>query len=379
MILSNIVFDSSALISENFPDLSAAFHQLSKFASMLGIKLYIPDIVVRELEQEFIENTLSSIHKIKAEHRKLKKVVREKIDISVPDIETLISEYRTEVENLIKNNGLVIIPVPSLRACDLIDKAVRRIPPFEVRDKGFKDAMIIESICEYGLNNKIKEFIFVSFDKVFENKAIGTATKEQGITLIIEKTVENVNKTIFEMLNKMEQEAVKEQEKRVIAFLNTQRHEINQYIKTNFEVSLYDIDGLLGRAVSILDAKISDVTSAVWEKKDGGKIDISFNADVEVTFLVESVGIDIWGKKLKIGEPYEVKYSRLTDISKVEYVDFSDFLKNAGDLKKWEEKQLMKTKGEAEVEKADGEFRNFRVIFIRPLSKIFGELSDSSL
>jgi hypothetical protein len=378
MIINSIVFDSSALISENFPDLSAAFHQLSKFANILGIRLYIPDIVVRELEQEFIENTLSSIHKIKAEHRKLKKIAREKIDISVPDINPLILEYRNEVENIVKNNGLVIIPLPSLRASDLIDKAVRRIPPFEVRDKGFKDAMIIESICEYGITNVIEEFIFVSGDKVFEDKDIEKAARERGITLRIEKAVANVNKAIFEMLDKMEKEAVKEAERRVIAFLNTQKDEINKYIKTNFEVSEYNIDGLYGRVVSILDAKILDVTSAVWEKKDGDKIDISFNADVEVTFLVESLGIGAWGRTLKIGVPEEVKYSR-DDLSKIEYFSLSNWLKSAGDLQQWEEKKLMKTKGEAEAEKADGEFRNFRISFIRPLSKMFGELSDSSL
>jgi hypothetical protein len=374
MTLYNIVFDTSALMSENFPDLSAAFRQLSEYANTLGIKLYIPDIVLQELQQKFIDRTNDSFKKIQTEQRKLKKIVQERIIISLPQMDDLVLEYKREIDRIIQNINLIIIPMPSLSARELIDKAVRRVPPFEIGDKGFRDSMIIESIIEYGLNNNINKFMFVAIDKIFENQVIERVASEKGINLEVKRTVDEVNNTIFKVLNKMQKKLLKEKENRAIAFLNTKRNEIDQYIITNFEVPLYEISGLRGRAVSMLDAKIRDITSAVWEQADGDKIDISFNADVEVTFLLESLGIDIWGRTLKIEKPSEINYNSLSDIAKATYGGLSDFLKNAGDSRQWEEKKLMKTKGEAEVEKANGELRNFRIIFVRPLSKIFGEL-----
>src|SRR4030042_3721566 len=101
MNLDNIVFDTSALMSENFPDLSAAFRQLSEFAETLEIKLYIPDIVLQELQQKFIDRTFDSINKIRGEHKKLKKFVQEKINIVFPEMDALALAYKQQVESLI--------------------------------------------------------------------------------------------------------------------------------------------------------------------------------------------------------------------------------------------------------------------------------------
>jgi len=68
----------------------------------------------------------------------------------------------------------------------LIDKAVRRIPPFEGKDKGFKDAMIIESVIEYPVSTKTNNFVFVSSDKIFEDEAIAIVAKSKGIVLVLE-------------------------------------------------------------------------------------------------------------------------------------------------------------------------------------------------
>lgn len=371
MNLDNIVFDTSALMSENFPDLSAAFHQLSEFAEILEIKLYIPDIVLQELQQKFIDRTSDAFNKINTEHRKLMRFVQGKIDISLPKMDNLGLEYKKHVESLISNKKFIIIPMPSITASELIDKAVRRFPPFEVGDRGFRDAMIIESIFEYGHNNKINSFTFVSNDKIFEKQEIVILAKEKGIYLEITKTVDEINKIIFELLNKTQKKLLKNKEKWAIDFLNTKRNEIDQYLITNLELAKHDISDFLISPVALLSAKLIKVTSAVLEEKDDKKIAISFNADVNISASVRSLGLVKSGdekRTYKIGENIELDSPLIIDS-----IMNADALFMQPTVNK---NFPVKTKGEVEFEKIDNEYKNFRIIFIRPEPKLSGLLSS---
>lgn len=102
----NLIFETSALFSENFPELSASFRQLIEIAELLKINLYIPEIVIRELEQKFMDNTEESLNKIKNEHKKLKKIVQDNFTLSVPNLEDIHILYKEEVQNIIKSYKL---------------------------------------------------------------------------------------------------------------------------------------------------------------------------------------------------------------------------------------------------------------------------------
>jgi len=371
MKFNHIVFDSSALISENFPDLSAAFRQLVEIAKILKMNLYVPEIVMKELEQKFFDNTEDSFNTIRKSHRKLKKFVQEKVLISLPETTDIKLEYVKEIENLKTINNLIIIPIPSLKAKELIERAVQRIPPFERNDKGFRDAMIIESIMEYGITNKIDNFILVAFDSIFDSKEIVTIAKDKGINLTVEKTIDNLNKKIYEFLTKVQKETIKEKERRAIEFLNTKRNEIDQYLVTNFELAKHDISDFLISPVALLSAKLIKVTSAVREEKDDKKIAISFNADVNVNVSVRSLGLGKSGdekRTYKIGE-----YIELDSPLMIDSIMNADTLFMQPTVNK---NFTVKTKGEVEVEKIDNEYKNFRIIYIRPEPKLSGLLSS---
>ena len=365
----NVVFDTSALLSENFPEMSASFRQLFETAESLNINLYIPEIVIRELEQKFMDKTDESINKIKNEYKKLKKIVQDKFDLSAPKLEDIRVVYAKEVQNLINSNKLRIIPMPSIKADELIDKAIKRVPPFEGADKGFRDAMIIESIIAYGVSNKIKNFVFVSFDKIFENGEIAMAAKSKGIGFHLEKRISDVNEMIFKLLGQVEQKFIKEREKRAIALLKTEEDEINEYLKTNFEITEYDISGLHGIPLRMLEVKLVNIESAVLEEKEDNKIGISFEAKVTVTMLVRSFGLGFGlpeVRRFKIGESgaTEIDYKRLLDYA-FKAPDVSSFMQPV-EVKKTIN---IKVKGEIEVELVEKEYKNFRIIYIRPQSQ----------
>lgn len=359
----NLVFDASALISENFPEISSSFRQLIEIADLLKINLYIPEIVVKELEQKFIDDTETSINKIEREHKKLKKIVQDKFDLSVPKLRDIQVAYTEKVQYLIESHKLIIIPIPSINAVELIDRAVKRIPPFEGEDKGFRDAMIIESVIEYGVSNTIQSFVFIAFDKIFENGAIAEAAKSKGIDFRLEKSISDVNKELFDLLGTLQQEAIKEQEKRALALLKTKNDEINEYLRTNFEIADYEIVGLHGIPLRLVDIELVNIESAVLEEKEDNRRGISFVAEVSITMLVRSFGLGFGVpriRKFKIGE------GESTEIDTKQLIN--DLLKAPSRsplMQLVEEKHTIKVIGEIEVELVGGEYRDFRIIYIR--------------
>lgn len=360
MYISNVVFDTEALFSENFPEMSASFRKLIELAGKLNIRLYIPEIVIRELEQKFIDGTEKSINGINSEYQKLKKIVQQKIDLSIPNLEVLKEVYVTEVQNLIKNNKLIIIPIPPANIGALIDKAVKRVPPFEGKDKGFRDAMIIESIIEYGVNNKIKTFVFISLDKIFEHEIVAKNARSKGIELYLQKRIKDINEKIFELVDQKLQEVIKEREKRALIFLKTQEDEINKYLKTNFEISEYDIGDLSGLPLSMIEAKLVNIESAAIEDKEDNKKGISFEAEVNLKMLMQPPS----GYRQPIIRTFKTGESEPIKSNHHYYV--TESLNVSSLIKPVVVEKTIKVKGEIEVEQVEGEYKNFRIIYIHP-------------
>jgi len=176
---------------------------------------------------------------------------------------------------------------------------------------------------------------------------------------VLEKSISDVNKKIFELLEKAEKQIIKEKEKRAIALLNTKKDDINEYLKTNFEISDYHIGYLSGYPLRMLDAKLKNIESAVLEEKDDKKTGISFEAEVEVTMLVRSLGYLGFGlqevRKFRIGESEstEIVHKSIRDI-------IFDSAKMSFKMRPAEKKITIKVKGEAEVELVEKEYKNFR-------------------
>jgi PIN domain len=371
MLQSDLVFDTAALLSENFPELSSSFRQLTEIAQSLDFNLYIPEIVLKELEERFMENTENAIHKMMNEHRKLKNIVQERFSLSVPEIGDIRKAYQDDVQKLITRNKLIIIPMPSIKAEELIDRAVKRVPPFEREDKGFRDAMIIESIIEHGTKERISHFVFVSFDKIFEDNAVSTYARSKGVELHIEKRIADVNENVFKLLDDVRQEAIKERERRGISFLTIKKAEINEFLKNNFETDEYDIGNLPGTPLNMIGVKLASIESAAIEDKEDKKRGISFEGKVEVTMLVRSLGLELApkpAKRFKMGDTDSSEAGTHT------LYDLFSFPSTGSFGKTIRVKKTLEVKGEVEIELDGEEYVNLRIIYIRPRPPHFGAL-----
>lgn len=261
----NIVFETSILFSENFPDISIELKQFFEAINILEFNLYIPKIALKELEQLYIKDVLKQINQINKSYNKLKPYAQEQIFIKLPDEDYLIAVYEKNVMDLLEKYNIKVIESPSLITNDLIEKAIKYSPPFKEDDKGFKDALILESILLYASDKRLNSIILVSGDKIFNSEEIKEDAKKNNINLIIMESLEQVNNYISQHVNKTVREFRKKEEKEVISALNLIRDDIDNYLKGNLEISFLDIFdlGLSGTLQRITNAKLKNIISAV--------------------------------------------------------------------------------------------------------------------
>ncbi|MBU3161346.1 DUF4935 domain-containing protein [Clostridium frigoris] len=180
------------------------------------IKVAIPIVVWKEMKQQ----------KISAYHKKLKEV-KDKIERFIfPSfmvnsenddfnyetyLEEEIVKYRIELDK--KLVEIVDFDLPtSNRFSSIIDRAFKKRPPFEGKDtksdKGFKDALLWESILEFKSQDKDICILYYTNDKIFnddlkreyaelfDNSEIKIFRKDEENILM--KEIENIAKNIDE-------------------------------------------------------------------------------------------------------------------------------------------------------------------------------------
>ncbi|WP_391116845.1 PIN domain-containing protein [Psychrobacillus sp. L3] len=176
-----IIFDTNTLHLGKYKDFSK--YDFNKFYhDILGkierhdvvnnFKLMIPQIAVDEIYKQQLE----AFDKVKENFLEIKQKCENLYGIEMNINPKLnYSEFLKEVkENFLKHNDVKILPVCNEnRFSKIVERALNKQAPFEggdkgKSDKGFKDALIWESILEFA--NSIDEpceFIFITNDKGF--------------------------------------------------------------------------------------------------------------------------------------------------------------------------------------------------------------------
>lgn len=180
-----VIFDTNVLYhsydkradfsSFNF---SGTYENVVGFINQLDIYerviIVIPTVVWKEMERQIIE-----AHQIKVKEfrEKVSKycfpeiVVEDKGDIDYPAfISPVIESYRTHLSSDI--NRVVELPIASeARYQSIVKRAFNKQPPFEGKDKksdkGFKDALLWESILEFVAQHNSANIIYYSQDNAF--------------------------------------------------------------------------------------------------------------------------------------------------------------------------------------------------------------------
>lgn len=138
------------------------------------VTLMIPTVVWNEMEKQIIEKHDELIVSFRSTITKRQFPEYSILENPVKDyskyIRTQISDYKNGLSNGL--NRVVELPLAtSKRFGSIVDRAFKKLPPFEGKDKksdkGFKDALLWESILEFALDHPYSRIIYYSKDNAF--------------------------------------------------------------------------------------------------------------------------------------------------------------------------------------------------------------------
>jgi hypothetical protein len=81
----------------------------------------------------------------------------------------------------LEQSRIQIVPTPQIELASIVNRFLQKRPPFNAGDRGFKDAIIIETIIQHACrDNHLDHVVVVSSDSVFEHPTIVAQFSDAG-------------------------------------------------------------------------------------------------------------------------------------------------------------------------------------------------------
>jgi predicted nucleic acid-binding protein len=177
---TNIIRDDTRFFKVSF------INTLTFIADFVDVHLYVSEIVRLEHKEDFKRQAKTAIKKAEEYLHFLK--TDESITRRTTD--AAIEEYHdTAFQELLEKHQITLIPYSNLSNEDfqkMILNAVRRNPPFEEQDKGFRDCCILRSYINFIKENKLERQnnFLLSADHIFKASFLENELKEVNLISI---------------------------------------------------------------------------------------------------------------------------------------------------------------------------------------------------
>lgn len=279
------------------------------------VVLVIPSVVWGELEQQIIEKHDELISKyINTIKNKTfpEYSIKENPSIDYSEyIKTKIKEYKNDIKQGM-SEVIEIQNASNSRFRSIIDRAFGKRPPFEGKDKksdkGFKDALLWESILEFALNQSKSEIIYYSkdnafgdfliqeFSEVVDKSSLFICKNENEVKLRLEAWAQDIDKYSYQPIESFDEN------KEIIDWLNSEDF-FRQITEGNFDfiergrlinsvsaylININDIECLSSNE-DICNYYIELTLKLIYKFKDGAETAEEIDVGLDVTVWDESI------------------------------------------------------------------------------------------
>lgn len=203
--------------------------QLATDSRQSMTKLYVPQIVLDEWLWEIRRDCKESLGTIRAKQSELDRLCeRSIVGLNLPRDEDVLKAVEDAHIRRIAALGLNPIPTAEGNLRSLLLRAIQKDPPFGSGDKGFRDAMIVETIRSHVSANHSGELVLVASEDEQVCKAIvGLASGGLSVRACAH---DKLSETIVESLGAAEQEGRAHETQLALTFLNENRDMIFRYV-----------------------------------------------------------------------------------------------------------------------------------------------------
>ena len=200
--------------------------------------------------------------------------------------------------------GITSVPTPAIDVRDLCLKCINRLPPFAESDKGFKDAVILETILQHAAEyHKGCHIMVVTGDAAFTDSRIEASFDEAGVALhVAQSSPQTVVGEAVKMMQAMVRGAglalFAEESRRIEEFVKRHEKDVLAYVEASAQVTMPWLHGiwrsrrddehenLTNRTIERIDAVrligVESAHRAVKETDDTTRVPCTIRVSVEV-------------------------------------------------------------------------------------------------
>jgi hypothetical protein len=110
--------------------------------------LHLPQIVLDEVANKYRKDLEASKSKIESELAKIEKRTQRQFESPLPEIETMVVEYRDNLQARLDAVGAKYLNYPRTSHADLVRRELEGTKPFKENGAGYRDALIWETVLE---------------------------------------------------------------------------------------------------------------------------------------------------------------------------------------------------------------------------------------
>lgn len=155
---SNIIFPDPMMRSE-------IWQQLWAHLEKSGCVLLVPEVVKKECISKHLERCATLRDKIASAAANLGRLTGQDIEVELPPGDGDAPAHIARWEELVTQGRVRLLPNPGGGSLDdLQNRAISRLPPFDVNGNGFRDGSIWLSVREH-VKNKATDTAFISNDR----------------------------------------------------------------------------------------------------------------------------------------------------------------------------------------------------------------------
>lgn len=279
----NIFLDSNIFYGDPYFSQGLNRILLSKINKFQG-KIYISDIVVKEVKNNYKKRLEEINNKIKRLNKDLK-CVPNSYDVNLIEVEQELKKMEEHFLNSINENKIVILETDNNLLPEVINRSINRIKPFTEKKQEFRDCLIWLTYVNEAEINKLDNCFFITNN--ISDFCIKDKNKEIHLHNDLKKDTNKIKiySSIYEFLKK---------EKELIEKLDDINIEckIQQITIDEFESQIEDI--IMDEIYSEVDKYIDDISSSSLSNMYKVNIDYASLTSIDSYKIIEvKTDIDI--------------------------------------------------------------------------------------
>lgn len=294
---------------------TAEAHKFFKYVQYLQAATFLPEVVLRELVQAYVDDATECLNK----QAHLKRLLTN-LDLPIErgqaaaPLTDLDAHYRKVLTDRCAEKSITVVPVGEVPLERLLDMAVKRIAPFQQKgERGFRDALIVFCMLAYAQQYGQDRVNLISADKVFKEKSVVTLAAEYGVDLNVYESVESFTEYLDTLLTELIKQQRREQAERVRIFLREHEEDIQRFIENNAEFQEGFLSGelFLGTIRRVQKIVLKDITKVTTVPEDSEEegiatLLVTFEAPLAIELETET---PLWvpqePKRYRVGQEVE--------------------------------------------------------------------------